>query len=445
VLQRFLNIRREEAAPLLAAALYFFFVLTALQLLRPARDAIGMRGGLDEVRWLFIGTAVVTLAVNPMFGWLVSRFRRMVFITTTYVVFAASLAGFYLLIAVAPAAVGETSGRVFYVWYSVFNLFATMVFWALMADRFTLEQSKRIFGVIAVGGTLGALFGPWLAGRLAEPLGTPALMLVSAGFLGLAVAAAGMVAWLKPDAGGGEVARAREAEDRAVIGGSAWEGLRAALQSPYLLGISGYVLMMTVTATFIYLTRLQMVAAQTDDTDVRTALFANIDFITQAATLVLQLVVTGQLMKRFGVSVALALLPVAASLGFVGLALVASFASLILFEATFRAFQRAIARPARETLFTVVSRQDKYKSKAFTDTFVYRGGDVLGAWTEGALGRLGMGLVGLASVAVPLAVAWGILGIWLGRRQGSRSASEYAHGMAGARTANVSPETEAAR
>src|SRR5688500_14216087 len=203
LLDRFLNfifnIRREEIAPLLVAALYFFCVLTALMVLRPARDAIGMESGLDAIRWLFIGTALVTLAVNPMFGWLVSRFRRVVFITATYAFFAVSLVGFYLLIAVAPDAVGATSGRVFYVWFSVFNLFSTMVFWALMADRFTLEQSKRLFGVIAVGGTLGAIVGPWLASVLAEPLGTAALLLVAAGFLVVAIVAAWLVAWLQPE------------------------------------------------------------------------------------------------------------------------------------------------------------------------------------------------------------------------------------------------------
>src|ERR671913_1908861 len=181
------NVRREETGPLLVAAFYFFCVLTALQVLRPARDAIGMRGGLDAIRWLFVGTALVTLAVNPMFGWLVSRFRRLVFITATYGFFAISLVGFYMLIALTPQAVGETSGRVFYVWFSVFNLFSTMVFWALMADRFSLEQSKRLFGVIAVGGTLGAVTGPWLASLLARPLGAPALLVVCAGILCLAV------------------------------------------------------------------------------------------------------------------------------------------------------------------------------------------------------------------------------------------------------------------
>src|SRR5690606_36357684 len=137
-----------------------------------------------------IGTVLVTLAVNPVFGWLVSRYRRMAFVTATYLFFAAGLVAFYGLLAAAPAAVGARTGQVFYVWFSVFNLFATMLFWALMADRFTLEQSKRLFGAIAVGGTLGAIFGPWLAGSLARPLGTPALLLVAAGFLVLALGAA---------------------------------------------------------------------------------------------------------------------------------------------------------------------------------------------------------------------------------------------------------------
>ena len=412
ILQRFFNVRAGEVAPILTAGLYFFCVLTSLQVLRPARDAIGMEGGLDSIRWLFIGTALVTFAVNPAFGWLVSRFRRLVFITATYAFFALSLVGFYALIALAPDAVGNVSGRVFYVWFSVFNLFSTMVFWALMADRFSLEQSKRIFGIIAVGGTLGAIFGPWLASQLAGPLGTAAMLLVAAVFLGLAVVAAWAVAWLQP-----EVAKGSASVDRVVIGGGAWGGIGAVFRSPYLLGISSYVLLMTVIGTFLYFTRLAMVAAAADETDARTAIFANIDLLTQIVTLVLQTIVTGHIMKRFGVSVALLLLPIVVSFGFIGLAMAASFAVLILFEASFRAVQRAITRPARETLFTVVTREEKYKSKAFTDTFVYRGGDVVGAWTEGGLRALGLGLVGLASVAIPLAVVWAGLGLWLGRQQ----------------------------
>ncbi len=417
ILQRFSNVRREEVAPVLVAAFFFFCVLTALMVVRPAREALGMQRGIEAIRWLFIGTVLVTLAVNPVFGWLVSRYRRMAFVTATYLFFAAGLVAFYGLLLAAPAAVGARTGQVFYVWFSVFNLFATMLFWALMADRFTLEQSKRLFGAIAVGGTLGAIFGPWLAGTLARPLGTPALLLVAAGFLVLALGAAAWLVRIKGEATDGSKAEA----DRAVIGGSAWEGLQAVFRSPYLLAICAYVLILAVMATFLYFTRLQMVAALGSSVDFRTATFARIDMITQVATLVLQAVVTGHLMKRLGVSVALALLPLTAALGILGLAIAGSLAALIALEATFRAVQRGIMRPSRETLFTVVPRTDRYKAKAFIDTFVYRTGDVVGAQAEGLLGRLGMGLAALASVAVPLAVVWMLLGVWLGRMQQGRA------------------------
>ena len=412
LLQRFASVRREEAAAVLVAALFFFCILTALMVVRPAREALGMQRGIEAVRWLFLGTVLVTLAVNPVFGWLVSRFRRLAFVAATYLFFALSLVAFYALLALAPAAVGERSGQVFYVWFSVFNLFATMLFWALMADRFSLEQSKRLFGAIAVGGTLGAIFGPWLASVLAKPLGTPALLPVAAAFLVLALGAAWRLTRIQTK---------EKQSEPPVIGGSAWEGFRAVSGSPYLLGICGYVLILAVMATFLYFTRLQMVAALGTDLDQRTATFARIDMATQAATLLLQALVTGQLMQRLGVAVTLALLPATAALGFLGLAIAGSLAALVAFEAIFRAVQRGIMRPARETLFTVVPRAERYKAKAFIDTFVYRAGDVVGAQTEGLLVRLGMGLAPLAAFAMPLAAAWMALGLWLGYAQRAKS------------------------
>jgi len=428
LLQRFFQVRKGEGAAVFASALCFFFILTALMVIRPARESLGMRRGIEAVRWLFIGTAVVTLAVNPIFALLVSRYRRIVFITATYVFFALSLVGFYLVLVGAPRAIGEVSGMVFFVWFSVFNLFATMVFWALMADRFSLEQSKRLFGVISVGGTLGAIAGPWLASKLTGPLGTAGLLPVAATFLGLAVVAALAVARLQPrnlDAAADPNAPPA-VDDRAIIGGSVWQGFRAALGSPYLLGISAYVLILTVISTFIYFTRLQMVAALGTDLDMRTSVFARIDFYTQVTTLVVQALITGQLMKRLGVHITLALLPAMVSLGFVGLAISASLGALIVLQAAFSGMQRAIIRPARETLFTVVPREEKYKAKAFIDTFVYRVGDVTGSQVEGLLGRLAMGLSALVAVTVPLAIVWGVLGVWLGRAQQRRVSDQSA-------------------
>jgi len=420
--QRVFNVRREEALPVALAIAFFFCILTALMMLRPAREALGMRGGLDTVRWLFVGTALATLLVNPIFSALVSRFRRVVFISVTYLFFALSLAAFYLVIAFAPEVIGVATGQVFYVWFSVFNLFSSMVFWALMSDRFSLEQGKRFFALIAVGGTVGAIFGPWLASVLARPLGTPSLLLISSAFLMLALCMAGILVRVQPAHTDQEEGGEPVPDDKA-IGGGAWDGIKAVCQSRYLLGIAAYVVILAIMATFLYFIRLQMVAGLGDEMDRRTTLFAQIDLITQIATLVIQVLVSGHLMKRLGVHITLALLPVTAMLGFVGLALAGSLLALIVFESAFRAVQRAIMRPARETLFTVVTPEEKYKAKAFVDTFVYRAGDVAGAQLEGALGRLGMGLAAVSSVAVPLALVWAGLAFWLGHAQQRIAAS----------------------
>lgn len=413
-LDRFVNVREGEGGPIMLAVFYFFCILTALMVLRPAREALGVAAGIDSVRWLFMLTLVATLFVNPVFAALVSRYRRITFIAATYLFFGANLLVFWGLLVFAPAAVGERSGQVFYVWMSVFNLFVTAVFWALMADRFTLEQSKRLFGLIAVGGTLGAIFGSFLAATYAERLGTPNLLLIAVGFLTVAVGAAWTLTRVQPDhTGDAESALV----DRGIIGGNAWDGIRAVMRSPYLLGISAYVLILAVVVTFIYFTRLQMVAEMGDSVDMRTGIFARIDLMTQVATLVLQALVAGHIMKRLGIPVTLALLPLTVALGFIGLAIIGTIGALVALDAVQRAVQRAVMRPARETLFTVVTRDEKYKAKALIDTFVYRGGDAVGAQAEGALGRLGMGLAALATVTVPLALAWAALGVWLGRRQ----------------------------
>lgn len=419
LLQTFTNIKRQELLATFVAGLFFFFILSALMVVRPAREALGMQRGIEAIRWLFMATLLVTLLVNPLFSLLVSRFRRLVFITATYSFFSLGLLFFYGLLTLTPAHIGAVSGQVFYVWFSVFNLFATMLFWALMSDRFSKEQSQRLFAAISLGGTLGAMFGPWLASVLAKPYGTPLLLLIAAGFLMCAVASAWWLTHIKNE----NPQRNNEEPDadHAIIGGSAWEGFSAVIRSPYLLGISVYVLILAIVATLLYFTRLQMVAALALDTDTRTQAFAQIDLYTQAATFVLQAFLTSHLIKRFGIAFTLALLPLTVAFGFIGLALLGSLAALIAFEASFRAVQRGIMRPARETLFTTVLRAERYKAKAFIDTFVYRTGDALGSQTEGMLGRLGMGLAGLAWFAVPLAVIWMSLGLWLGYTQAKRT------------------------
>ncbi|WP_454830881.1 NTP/NDP exchange transporter [Pseudoxanthomonas wuyuanensis] len=417
------NLRREEIGPVLTAALFFFFLLTALMVLRPARDALGLEHGIDSVRWLIVVTAVVTLAMNPLFGWVVSRLKRLQFIGATYGFLVLTLVGFWGLMRFAPSAVSQASSQVFYIWFNVFNLFVTMVFWALLADRFTSDQGKRFFALISVGGTLGAIFGPWLTSLLAQPLGTPSLLLVAGGFLLLGMLAAWLLLWIAPDrTTGAGVATSSRADEAERIGGSAWAGILSVFRSPYLLGVAGYVLLTAVMVTFVYFTRLKMVAAIADDLDARAAILGKIDMWTHVAVLTLQLTLAGRIIKRFGLGVTLAMLPVTTAFGFIGLAIYGSFLGLVLLEVGTRAVQRGIAQPAREALFTVVDRQDKYKAKALIDTFIYRSGDVAGAQAEGALGRLGLAMGGLVSAVLPLALVWVVLALWLGRAQSRRAA-----------------------
>ncbi|KPN16843.1 MFS transporter [Xanthomonas sp. Mitacek01] len=412
------GVRRDEIAIVLVASTFFFCVLTALMLLRPVRDALGMSQGMDGVRWLFVGTALVTLAVNPVFAWLAARLRRMPMLAATYGFIILGLVCFWALLQFAPGMIGTRSGQAFYVWFSVVNLFATMVFWALLAERLDGDQGKRLFAPISVGGTLGAIAGPWLTAQLAAPLGTPALLLVAGALLLAALCTAWALLRLLP----ARAVAPGEPRD-GPVGGSAWAGLRALARSPYLRGIASYVLLMALMATLVYFTRLQMVAAVADDVDTRAAVLGSIDMWTQVGVLVLQVALTGQLIRRFGLGIALAVLPLATAIGFIGLAVYGSFVVLVVLEAGTRAIQRGITRPAREALFTVLDREDTYKAKSLVDTFVYRSGDVLGAQVEGALARVGLAIGGLLGVVLPLAFAWAALGIWLGRAHARRAAT----------------------
>lgn len=410
------NLRRDELGPALIASLLLFFVLTALMVLRPARDALGMEHEIEGVRRLITVTAVLTLAANPLFGWLAGRLRRLQLICATYGFLALTLVGFWGLMTFAPNAASQGARQVFYVWFNVFNLFATMVCWALLSERFSSDQGRRLFALISIGGTLGAIFGPWLASQLAEPLGTSSLLPVASGFLLLGMLAAWLLLRVVPDRAA-DMASSLRPDEAARIGGSAWAGIGLVLRSPYLACIAGYVMLLAVMVTFVYFTRLQMVASMAEGIDARAAILGRMDMWTHVAALALQFTLAGRIIARFGLGVALAILPVATAAGFIGLAIYGSFAALMLLEAVTHALQRGIAQPAREALFTVVERAGKYKAKALVDTFIHRAGDVVGAQAEGALGRLGLAMGGLVGAVVPLALAWAVLGLWLGHAQ----------------------------
>jgi len=416
-LNRIVRIDRGEVAASLWSFACFFFVLCGYYVLRPLRDEMGVQGGVENLPWLFSATFTVMLGAAPLFGWAAARLPRRRLVPWTYLFFIASVLFFYALFAggVAPPAVA----RAFFVWVSVFNLFVVSLFWSLMADLFRPEQARRLFGFLSAGGSCGALAGPTLTALLAAPLGTANLLLVSCGFLGLALVC--IYALIRrPGAG----AAPTPAEPGDSIGGTTWSGIAEIPRSPYLLGIVAYVLLYTVLFGFAYLELARLVSATYNDSAQRTALFAQMDLAVNVFTLLGQLLVVAKFVEKLGVGAALALLPALGLAGFAAIGLAPVLAVLIAFQILRRAADYAIARPAREMLFTVLKREAKYKSKNFIDTVVFRSGDAASGWVYAALKGLGLGLAGLAAAAIPGVILWLLLGLWLGR-QHARKSSAY--------------------
>jgi ATP:ADP antiporter, AAA family len=299
----------------------------------------------------------------------------------------------------------------FWIWTSVFSLFVPSVFWGFMADTFHPDQGKRLFGFISVGGTLGALAGSAFTAAMAKVVGTAALMLVSAALLEIAV----QVVRRFPPSFRAET-RDREASNR-PIGGTSFSGITHVLGSPYLLGICLYMLLFTIGTTVLYFQQAEIVGAAFADRESRTAFLARIDFMVQLLTVFAQLFLTGRIIRWLGVGFALAILPMMSIVGFSALGVSASLALFVAFNVLRRAGSYAFANPAREVLFTVVPPEDKYKAKNLIDTFVYRSGDQIGAWSYRGLLALGLTMSGIALVAVPLSAIWLVVGLWLGRRQ----------------------------
>lgn len=420
---RFLPVVRRERGLVLFAAAWFFTVLAANFLLRPVRESLGVEDGIDTVRWLFGCTLLAMLAANPLFALVVRRWPRRRCVGIAYRFGSLCLIGFFLLLVFGKPAIGVASGRVFYVWMSVFNLFAVSLFWAFLADCCTLARSARLYGLVAVGGTLGAIAGAWAASLLAGAIGSPGILLLAAGLLEVCL----LFAWgLDRSArrlGGVEGVR----RSTQAVGGSVGEGLRAVVGDSYLRGVSLWVLAAATAATAMYFVKLRIVAGAADDLDARTAIFAHIDLWTQLATLAVQLFATGPLLRRAGTAVGLAALPVVIAAGFALIAIVPTVAVMTLFEAIVKATRYGLARPAFQTLFTVVSRADKYKAKPVIDTFVYRAGDAVGAAADALLSWLVVGaaattaIVATAGAAVPVSLGWAIVGVALGRAQRRRA------------------------
>ncbi len=420
-LEKIVAVRPGEGRALIWSFAYFFCLLAGYYVLRPVRDEMGLASGIKNLPWLFTATFVVMLAVLPLYGALVARLERRRFIPVVYHFFVVNIIVFWIFLTQSIAL--AVTAQVFFVWISVFNLFAVSVFWSFMADLYAAEQGKRLYGFIAAGGSAGALLGPALAAGLAEIMGRANLLVIAALLLELAVFCAMRLEaasdGLKKE---GKAAGTHRAADGAgKLGGNVIAGLVQIARSPYLLGIAAWVALLSLAGTFLYFQQANIVAALTDDPNKRTAIFARIDLAVSIVTLLVQFIATGKLIKRFGAGPAAAILPLVFAAGFFVLWATPMLWVVIAFQATQRASNFAISNPAREVLFTVVEREEKYKAKYVIDNVVFRGSDALFGWLFIALRGLGLELATISLATVPVAIAWAGIALALGHSQERRA------------------------
>ncbi len=409
--RRTLDFRPGELAPFALSFLAFTALLSASYVLRPLRDALGIQGGVNTYPWLFTGTFVATLVLYPILAAIATRTTRTLFAVITYALVMVSLLVFRVLIERDPH--GQVLARAFFIWVSVFNVLLVSTFWSVMADVFSNEQGRRLFGPIAAGGTAGALLGPLLARSLVSGIGVPGLLLVAAALVAITIACVVALSRAGFTAGANSDRPARDLP----IGGTTLDGIKSVARSRYLRGIAGYIVLLTATATIAYFQQGWIVQHLIPDTESRTELFATLDLVTNGVTLLIQVILTRWLLARVGLSTVLAILPLVTAIGFLGLAAAPVLAVFAVFQVFRRASDYGVARPAREILFTVIPREDKFKAKNVIDVVVYRASDAGFAWLTLLMSAGGLGVVATSLVALPLCAVWAAGAVALGRQE----------------------------
>lgn len=403
---------------------YFFFLLSTYYMLLPLRDAMGIEGGTRNLSWLFAATFIATLVTAPFQAALVARLPRRTFIPVVYLFLVANMVVFWALMSaqIAPVIVA----RAFFIWITVFSVFTVSVFWSFMADLYSTEQSKRLFGFIGAGGSIGSILGPMITGALVQRIGVANLLLIAGLLLVLAVVCANRLE------GAAGLAQAAQADFKAAsagrqkaVGGGMFDGFTLLFKSPYLGGIGLWVFLLSFAGTMLYFVQADVVAAAATDTATRTQIFAQIAKWVGILSLLIQLLATGRIIKAIGTGPAAALLPLVFVVGFIAIAL---NPAVLLVVAGFQAVQRAtnfgIANLARESLWTVVSREEKFKAKNIIDGSVFRAADAVNAQVFNGLHAL-MAVPALAGVAAVISGSWVALSLALGRTQ-ERKAKQLA-------------------
>lgn len=416
LISRLTNIRPNERRPLLLAFLAAFLMFTGYMMLRPVRETMGVTAGVRALPALFWATFVVTLLMQPLYGWALSQFSRRLVLPGIYLVIAFTMLAFHAWFHLE--ADHTWIARAWFVWVSVFNLFITAALWSTMVDAFSREEASRLFGFVAGGLSLGGLAGPALAALLAKPIGTVNLLLIASAFF----VAAAIVMWLlirssrhiARDDSASESTMAAESDMLRV---STWDAFRQLLKSRYLLGIALFVMLLTFVTTVLYVEQQRIVGASIAGRDAQTTYFATVDFWVQAGALTLQFLLFPHLLRWFGFRNMLIAIPLLMALVFAGLAMAPSLVVITAAMMIRRIGEYGITRPCREILFIVVSPGEKYLAKNLIDTFVYRGGDAISASLHAGVVALAAGTAVAASAAgifgIAIALAWMILALWL--------------------------------
>src|SRR3989449_1961986 len=411
---KIVDVKPNEVRALWLGFILFFVVLAGYYVIRPIRDNIGATQ-FENLWWMFTVVLVAMIVANALFSMIVARMSRRKFIPIAYRFFILNLVIFFVLMQFMPPGKQPWVDGCLFVWVSVFNLFATAVFWGFMTDIFTNEQGKRLFGFIAVGGSLGGMLGPLITASLVHRVSTGVLLLICAGMLEIAAQSIRFfpAEFRRSDSkSAGDAAAAEK-----PIGGKFWDGVTHICKSPYLFGLFLFILLYTLTPTGTYFQQSELTKVGFADRAARTAFFAKLDLSVNTLTLLLQIFLTGRLMKFLGVTVTLLFMPVLSLFGFAAMGLVPVLAVLAVFQVARRASTFAFMRPAREVLFTVLRREGQKKKNEVIGTLRHPRGDQLGAWSYGGLQALGLGLSTISFIAVPVVAGWCALGIWLGRKQ----------------------------
>jgi len=415
---RVLGLEQHEYMAVAWSFAYFFCVLSSYYILRPVREQMAVGSGPDTIPYLFIGTFIAMLVATPVFGWVASRFPRRVFLPWVYLFFISNILIFWIVFSRAVNNEQEYIwlGRTFFVWLSVFNLFVVSVFWSFMADIYTREQGRRLFGVITAGGSIGALIGGAATSALVIPIGFQNLLPISATLLLIAILCISRLRnWVVREH---EEEITETVESGQPLGGNPLAGITHLLSSKYFAGIAVSSVIASLLGTALYMFAAELIETEIPNANEQTRFFSNMNVATSALSLVGQMFLVKHVVGRFGIGVTLSLLPVVSVVGFALLALDPVLGVVAFLTVARRALGFGFTKPTTDMLYSVVTPEEKYKTKNFIDTAVYRGGDVIGTWSVKFMSALG--IAGISIVMLPFAVLWAIVALWLGndyRRQ----------------------------